>query len=129
MSGTGVVLDASAALAYVLGEGGGDRVLVEIDGAAISAVNWAEVVEKAITADVDDRSLRRVFEDLGARVLPVGAEDAECAARLRETTRGLGLSLADRICFALAAAHDAPVVTADREWAKVDIGVEVRLVR
>ena len=124
-----VVLDASAALAFVLGERGGDEVLAEIDGAAISAVNWAEIVEKAITADVDDRSLRRVFEELGARVLPVDAGHAEYAARLREPTRGLGLSLADRICFALAAESDATLMTADHVWAKVDVGVEVRLIR
>lgn len=129
MSGSGAVIDASAALAFVLDERGGEEVLERIDGAAISAVNWAEVVEKAMTANVDDRSLRRVFEGLGASVLPVDAEHAEHAARLREATRGLGLSLADRICFAVAAAHGAPVVTADRDWAKVDVGVEVQLIR
>lgn len=103
--------------------------LEQIDGASISAVNWAEVVEKAITANVDDRSLRAVFEGLGASVLPVNAEHAEYAARLRERTRGLGLSLADRICFAVAADQDAAVVTADGAWSDVDAGVEVRLIR
>lgn len=129
MSGSGVVIDASAALACILGEQGGEEVLEQIDGASISAVNWAEVVEKAITANVDDRSLRAVFEGLGASVLPVDAEHAEYAARLRAATRGLGLSLADRICFAVAAANGMPVVTADRNWAKVDVGVEVQLIR
>jgi len=125
----GVVIDASAALAYVLGEDGGERVLAEIEGAAISAANWAEVMEKAITAKVDDWFLRSVFEDLGASVLPVNVGHAEHAARMHEGTRGLGLSLADRICFALAAALDLPVLTADRAWAKIDLGVEVRLIR
>jgi PIN domain nuclease of toxin-antitoxin system len=126
---TGVILDASAALAYFLGEAGGGEVLAEIDGAAISAVNWAEVIEKAITAEVNDRSLRRVFEEFGANVLPVSAEHAEFAARLREPTRALGLSLADRVCFGLAAAMEVPLMTADHAWAKVDVGVEVRLIR
>lgn len=126
---SGVVIDASAALAYVLGEDGGERVLVKIEGAAISTVNWAEVMEKAITANVDDRSLRSVFEGLGASVLPVDAGHAEHAARMHEGTRGLGLSLADRICFALAASLGLPVLTADRAWAEIDLGVEVRLIR
>ncbi len=124
-----VILDASAALAYVFDEEGGERTRAEIDCAAISAANWAEVMEKAIAADIDDRSLRRDFEGLGARVVSVDAEQAEHAARMREVTRGLGLSLADRLCFALAAARDAPVLTADRAWAKIDLGVEVRLIR
>jgi PIN domain nuclease of toxin-antitoxin system len=126
---SGVVIDASAALAYVFEERGGGRVPDALDGAAISAVNWAEVVEKAISADVDDRSLRTAFEGLGAIVLPVDAEHSEYAARLRKKTKGLGLSLADRFCFALAASRNAPVMTADRAWAKVDVGVEVLLIR
>jgi PIN domain nuclease of toxin-antitoxin system len=125
----GVVIDASAALAYVLEERGGEQVLDVIDGAAISTVNWAEVVEKAISADVDDRSLRSIFEGLGAAVLPVDADQAEYAARLHKPTRGLGLSLADRICFALAASRDSPVMTADKAWVEVDVGVEVQLIR
>jgi len=104
-------------------------VLDAIDGAAISAVNWAEVVEKAISANVDDQSLRSIFEGLGAVVLPVDADQAEYAARLHKPARGLGLSLADRICFALAASRDLPVMTADRAWAEVDVGVEVQLIR
>jgi ribonuclease VapC len=126
---SGVVIDASAALAYVLEEGGADHVLDAIDGAAISAVNWAEVVEKAISADVDDRSLRSIFEGLGATVLPVDADQSEFAARLHKATRSLGLSLADRICFALAASRNLPVMTADRAWVEVDVGVEVQLIR
>jgi PIN domain nuclease of toxin-antitoxin system len=126
---SGVVIDASAALAYVLEERGGQRVLDALDGAAISAINWAEVVEKAISANVDDRSLRTAFEGLGAIVLPVDAEHSEYAARLRKNTKSLGLSLADRFCFALAASRNVPVMTADRAWAKVDVGVEVLLIR
>ncbi len=129
MSGSCVVIDASAALTFVLGEEGGEKALEQIDGVAISAANWAEVVEKAIRANVDDRSLRNVFEGLGARVLPVDVEHAEDAARLREATRSFGLSLADRICFALAMALGAPVVTADRAWTELDLGVEIQLIR
>jgi PIN domain nuclease of toxin-antitoxin system len=73
--------------------------------------------------------LRAEFEATGARVVPVEAAHAEHAAVLRERTRSKGLSLADRICFALAASRKVPVMTADRAWAEVDVGVEVRLIR
>jgi ribonuclease VapC len=126
---SGVVIDASAALAYVLREPGGERVLDRMTGAAISAANWAEVVEKAITADVDIGRLRASFEVLGASVLPVDAGQAEYAAHLRGPTRSQGLSLADRICFALAVDLGMPVLTADQAWKDLDIGVEVRLIR
>jgi ribonuclease VapC len=71
----------------------------------------------------------RPFEGLGATVLSADAEHSEYVARLRKDTEGLGLSLADRFCFALAASRNAPVMTADRAWAKVDVGVEVLLIR
>ena len=129
MTATAAILDASAVLAVFLGERGGEKVLEEVDGAAVSAVNWAEVIEKAISAGVDDRELRHDFTELGASVLPVDAAHGERAARLHRETRHLGLSLADRICFALAFAHGVPVITADRAWARVDVGVEVRLIR
>lgn len=129
MSATGIVLDASAVLAFVLDEDGGRRVQGNATGASISAVNWAEVVEKAIESGVDESSMRRIFEGMGTAVVPVDAEQAEFAAHLREPTRSLGLSLADRLCFALAASRGSAVVTADRAWASVDVGVEVRLIR
>jgi PIN domain nuclease of toxin-antitoxin system len=125
----GVVIDASAALAFVLEERGSDSVEDQLAGAAISAANWAEVMEKAISANVDDASLRSAFEAVGASILPVDAGQAEFAARLRAVTRGLGLSLADRVCFALAASLGSPVLTADRAWTEVDVGLEVRLIR
>jgi PIN domain nuclease of toxin-antitoxin system len=46
-----------------------------------------------------------------------------------EKTRGLGLSLADRACLALAIERGAAVLTADRTWAELDLGIEIRLVR
>jgi PIN domain nuclease of toxin-antitoxin system len=116
-------------LAFILGEPGGEEVSGEIEGAAISAVNWAEVVQKAISEGIDDRSLRSDIEALGANVLSVDASHAELAARLRPRTQGLGLSLADRICFALAASRGSAVMTADRAWVEIDLGVEVRLIR
>lgn len=74
-------------------------------------------------------SLCSEFEATGAQVVPVEATHAEHAARLREPTRPNGLSLADRICFALAASRNSPVMTADRAWTEVDVGVDVLFIR
>lgn len=126
---SGVVIDASAALAYVLEEQGEEEAQDRIAGASISAANWAEVIEKALRADVDAATLRASFEALGAQVLPVEVGHAEYAAHLQEPTRRHGLSLADRICFALARDLGSPILTADRAWAEIDVGIEVQLIR
>jgi PIN domain nuclease of toxin-antitoxin system len=44
-------------------------------------------------------------------------------------TRHLGLSLADRACLALARRRSARVVTADRTWAGLAVGVEIETIR
>jgi ribonuclease VapC len=40
-----------------------------------------------------------------------------------------GLSLGDRACLALARLRDLPAVTADRAWAKLDLGIPIEVVR
>ena len=54
---------------------------------------------------------------------------SEVLARLRSVTRGAGLSLGDRACLALGDRLGCPVITADRAWASLDIGIEIVLIR
>jgi ribonuclease VapC len=51
----------------------------------------------------------------------------DSADALRSATKSLGLSLGDRA--RLAQRVGLPVLTADRTWAKVAVGVEVKVVR
>jgi uncharacterized protein with PIN domain len=48
-----VVLDASALLALIWSEPGSERVAAVMDGAAISAVNWAETISKLQERGID----------------------------------------------------------------------------
>ncbi|HEY5857654.1 MAG TPA: hypothetical protein VIW24_27385 [Aldersonia sp.] len=52
------VLDASAVLALIHHEPGGDIVAAEIDGAVFGAANLAEVVGKMVDAELDATRLR-----------------------------------------------------------------------
>jgi len=123
------VLDASALLALLYDEPGGQQVAREIDGALISAVNWTEVLQRAGQDGVGGDGLLAGVEALGLTVESYDAEHAELVAGLRATTRRAGLSLADRACLALAQQRDLTVLTADRAWRKLDLPVEVRLIR
>lgn len=128
------VLDASALLAHLNDEAGADEVEEAlIRGAAISAVNLAEVLAKL--AHLEDaastfRSLRRqgLF---GTRlaVEPLTEDDAITIARLYGRTRNHGLSFGDRACLALAIRLGVPAITADRAWKRVKLGVAVRTIR
>lgn len=50
-------------------------------------------------------------------------------ALLRPLTKASGLSLADRACLALAKRLDIPALTADRDWADLNLGIAVQLIR
>lgn len=112
---SGVVLDASAVLAYLQGEPGSDAVeSTLVDGARCGAANWSEVAQKVLAAGRDWELVRALLSSYPLTVDPVVAEDAEWAAR--RWTAGEGLSLADRLCLALAERADAEVLTADTTW-------------
>lgn len=110
-----VVVDSSAILAFVQGEDGADVVESSLgDAARCGAANWSEVAQKVLAAGRDWDLVRALLVSYGLRVDAVGVEDAEWAAR--RWVRGEGLSLADRLCLALAARVDEDVLTADLAW-------------
>lgn len=126
---TDAVADASTVLAVLRGEVGAEDGLRAISQAAISAVNYAEVISRLVDlgASVDDAT--QAVGQLGIEVADFDETLAVRTAILRESTRARGLSLGDRACLALAHRLGLPAVTADRAWAELDLGVEVVLIR
>lgn len=124
-----VVLDSSAVLAAINGAAGAERVEDALPGGAISAANFSEVLSKLVDKGHDDGEAVAALDALPLTVLPVDAAQARRAGLLRRQTRRLGLSLGDRVCLALAVELRLPVVTADRVWAQLDLGIEIAVVR
>ena len=123
------VLDASAFLAYLMREPGAEIVRPLLGSSAISTVNWSEVFQKARLRGLDTDDLRQSSEESELAIVDLGVEDAEVAAQLWPETRHLGLSLADRCCLALGQRLGATVITADRAWAQLAIGVAIQTIR
>jgi ribonuclease VapC len=129
------VLDASALMAVLHAEDGASVVIEAIGrGAAVSVVNWAEVLSKLAEAGKDPEAaaaeLRRAEGSRRAlSIEPLTAADCVAVARLRPITRRQGLSLADRACLALAERLDVPALTADRKWLEADVAADVQLIR
>lgn len=126
---TDYVLDASAVLAVIQEEAGSDRVEPHLRTAAINAVNLAEVVAKLQDHGLGDAEIAEILQLLDLDVRPFDAPTAIMAGTLRAATRHAGLSLGDRACIAFATATQATVLTTDRAWAALDIGVAIELVR
>lgn len=130
-----LTLDASALLAFLQNEPGADVVESAIaDGAAISTVNFAEVLSAIAIRGADPAAALVAMTERGVIGGPVAIEpftlaDAVEAARLRPLTARAGLSLGDRSCLALAKRLGTAALTADQPWLELDLSVEVRSIR
>lgn len=123
------VLDASAVLALYLDEPGADLVEPMIAGSLLSSVNYTEVIGRVLDRG---RSFDHVLMSLTRMAVTVVAYDMALARRageFRNVTRPFGLSVGDRACLALAERERLPAYTADRMWARFDLGIEIRLIR
>jgi PIN domain nuclease of toxin-antitoxin system len=124
------VLDASALLALLHNEKGADRVEEAIfNKAVISSVNWPEVIQKVIAKNISIDNLDNELAVVGLSFLSFDRQQASIAGSLWQQTKELGLSLGDRACLALAQQLDLPVLTADKIWQRLDIGVSIQLIR
>jgi PIN domain nuclease of toxin-antitoxin system len=124
-----IVADASAVLAALKNERF-DKVDPErVVGASISTVNFCEVLEKLHADGLTEAQADAVVARLDLSVVGFEELHARTAALLRPLTRQAGLSLGDRACLALGQVLGIPVITADRAWATVDVGVEIVLIR
>jgi ribonuclease VapC len=130
-----VVLDASALLAWFFGEPGSERIdQALVQGAVIHTVNWAEVLSKLAERGLDPEEVETDLNERGVLMQALNIEagqpsDARTVARLRPLTRTQGLSLGDRYCLALGQRLGVSVLTADRAWAALDLGITVEVIQ
>lgn len=125
---TTAVIDSSAVIACLLEEPGGD-IEYRLSGCLLTAVNAAEVVGRMQREGVPSSEIRLNLMTLGVSVESFDTELAIATGELEGSTRRHGLSLGDRACLALAKREGLPVLTADRAWADVDVGVKIELIR
>ena len=124
-----VILDASAMLALLQDEPGADTVLALAKGSRLLSVNFCEVVQRVLAKGGAAAPTEQAIDRLEIAVVPFDRSLARMAAELRESTRFMGASLGDRACLALGLASGWPILSADRDWGKLDLGIEIRMIR
>ena len=121
------VLDTSAVLAILYEEEGAAKARDFSDPGSISRVNVAEVLTDLMRAGYGSAAdARQVFAKLQLRERSVYDGHVD---RVAELKRIKGLSLGDCFCIALGEATGEPLITADQQWATLDLAVAVRLIR
>lgn len=118
-----IVLDASAALAYLQGERGAAEVESRLAGSRMGAANLSEVLAR-MGAGIEASVAEALLAARGVTVEPVTTEDARRAAALQATRPDL--SLGDRLCLALADRLDVDALTADRAWGSSSGVIQIR---
>lgn len=127
----GVVLDASALLAFLYEEAGHEYVdaLLKKTACFTSSVNWSEVVQKARQKSPEPCSpllalVQGLLTVYRLKIEPVTIEDGQRAAELWYPCTPL--SLADRLCLTLSHRVRIPAVTADGTWGDGDGIIQIR---
>ena len=124
-----IVLDASALIALLKLEPGWEVVDQHFRASMISSVNLAETLSKYADYGGDIDEAIAIFAATNVEIVPATLSHAVEASRLRVPTKHLGLSIGDRFCFALARERNLPVLTAERIWDRVKVGVPVVRIR
>lgn len=123
------ILDASALLALINQEKGYSKVEKVLPQAIMSSVNLSEVATILTSTGIPTNDIQSILSDLIQEIIPFDSELAYQTAALKLDTQKLGLSLGDRACLSLALIYKLPVFTADQIWKKLDLPIEINLIR
>lgn len=128
---TTAILDASALLALLRDEPGGEKVQAILANSGMSEVNLSEVVGHFARNGAVESDIRHVLDPLPVERYSFDGDLAYAAGLLLPVTRVAGLSFGDRACLALAQKLGVKVLTADRAWHSIAdaVGIEIEVIR
>ena len=124
-----VVVDASAWLAFLRVEPGAEVAAKYLLFAAMSAVNLSEVLETCVHNELAVNKVLALLKNWGIEIVPFDTQQATIAAEIKWQTGESMLTLSERACLASARSRGIPVLTSNREWSKLDLGIEVIQIR
>ena len=126
----GFVLDSSALLAALFDEPGAAATDAALAEAAMSAVNYSEVIAAQVRKGEKLEAAMRNVDDLELPLIAWDADLAREAADLSPLAWTHGLSFGDRACLATARRLRRTVVTAEREWRRLPkLGIDIHIIR
>jgi PIN domain nuclease of toxin-antitoxin system len=130
---TKIVLDASSVIALINREKGCEIVEKYLEEAIISTVNFAEVISvvnrELFKSEADRIEGLKLITDTLPQIIDFDVNQAIISGELDSITKKYGLSLGDRACLALAKYKNIPVLTADKTWSKLNLGIKIKLIR
>lgn len=127
-----IVLDASAALTYLLSEPGGVLVSRNLGRSVIAAVNLIEVYRRLRRglSQAQVLAVASAFEAKLSAVEAVTLDDVLEASRIYAGfQKSHGVSLGDAVCLAVGIRLNCEVWTTDTAWASLPGAGQVKVIR
>lgn len=115
-------------LAIARGEDGAEEAEQRARGGLLGMANFVEAAARGEELGFETSTTLALISRLGLTLAPVDRATADQAAALWKA-RKQNLSLGDRLCIGLARASGLPVLTGDRRWTSLELGVSVVLFR
>ena len=128
MDANAFVFDSSAIIALLQQEEGSEMVANSMKGAIMSSLNYSEVAA-VLARKMPRETIVTLLAKLISEIVPFDEDQALEVGILYKETKSAGLSMGDRACITLAKLRKMPVLTADKEWAKLNLGVEIKYIR
>jgi PIN domain nuclease of toxin-antitoxin system len=126
---TKIVFDSSAILALLKMESGHEIVSKNLEQAVVSSVNFCEVVSFLSKKTQKQDEMIKFLTETFDCIEDFNIEQAIIAGSFISVIKDYGLSLGDRACLALAKYKNIPVLTADKAWTKLNLGIKIKLIR
>ena len=123
------IFDTSAVLAIIFNEPGAESAIPHLSSGVFSTVNLAEAATVGVRKGIEFIAVREMLSRLPLEIVPLDDNHAYRTASLQPFAQSHNLSLGDRACLGVALSLGLPVLTADRRWAELTLGIEVRLIR
>lgn len=125
-----IVWDSSALIAWLVEEDGAQAAQPYIGPGYMSSLMLTETLSKlGLRFNLPPEPVVERMAQMEMLVEPFSQAQAVEAAKIHMATRLHGLSYGDCVCLALAQEKRLPVITADREWTKLALDLEVICIR
>ena len=121
-------VDSSVVLAILHEEGDWQNYAGSISGQYLASVNAAEIMVSLVQAGLTPDAAGQALRLLGMIIVPFDEQDAVTMAAMQPQLKALRLSLAARACLAFAKRRALIVLTTEKAWRNLDLGVKIEVV-
>ena len=99
------------------------------DNSMMHHINVSEAISVLIRDGMPIEVAKEVIESTISETISTNFKEAVIAAEIRVKNKMFGISTGDSFCLAAAKLYGVPIVTADRVWQKLQLGVEIICIR